>query len=436
MAGGVDWVMRFQQGRYQFSGDVGGSYLDGSAGAIERVQRSSVHYLQRPDYHQSDVDPTARSMRGWRARARGDKNAGNWLWGAEMAVESPGFETNDMGRVNGADDIDWNADINHRWTVPGAWFRGATVGVSTRGNLNFDGVRSNTGFSLFTRQSWRNFMTSSFNLNCQLRAESDVLTRGGPLMATPAGCEVNAGVNSSFAVATSWRVFANRFKTETGDWQFRVSAGLTLRPTSAVSLSIDPNCSQSRDTRQYLTAQSGGSAATFGQRYLFGTIRRSTFVLQIRANYTFTPNLTVEAYAEPFAASGQYSGIGELARARSRPLRIYGTAGTTRTPASNGSGFEVTDARNGQTFFVAAPDFNVLSFRSNLVMRWEWRPGSTLFLVWQQNRSTFCSPTDRRACPGSLRPGSLVGPGSLGAGFGTAGDNFLAVKFSYWLPVN
>lgn len=96
----------------------------------------------------------------------------------------------------------------------------------------------------------------------------------------------------------------------------------------------------------------------------------------------------------------------------------------------------MTDARNGQTFFVAAPDFNVLSFRSNLVMRWEWRPGSTLFLVWQQNRSTFCSPTDRRACPGSLRPGSLVGPGSLGAAFGTAGDNFLAVKFSYWLPVN
>ena len=138
-----------------------------------------------------------------------------------------------MGRVNGADDIDWNADINHRWTVPGAWFRGATVGVSTRGNLNFDGVRTNTGFSLFTRQSWRNFMTSSFNLNCQLRAESDVLTRGGPLMATPAGCDLNAGVNSSFAVATSWRVFANRFKTETGDWQFRVSAGLTLRPTSA-----------------------------------------------------------------------------------------------------------------------------------------------------------------------------------------------------------
>ena len=436
IAGGLDWVLRFQQGRYEVTGDVGGSYLDGSAAAVELIQRGAAHYLQRPDYRRSDVDPTARSMRGWRARLRADKNAGNWLWGAEMATESPGFETNDMGRVNGADDIDWNADINHRWTVPGRLFRGATVGISTRGNLNFDGVRTNTGLGLFTRQTWRNFLSTSFNVNCLFRAQSDVLTRGGPLMATPAGCGANVGLNSSFATATSWRVFANGFKNEAGDWQFRFSGGLTLRPVSAASVSVEPTYTQNRETRQYLGQVTGGPAATFGQRYLFGTIRQSTFVVQVRVNYTFSPNLTVEAYAEPFAASGKYSAIGELARARTRTLREYGTDGTVVTPKADGSGFDLADTRNGQTFFVTTPDFNVLSFRSNVVVRWEWRPGSTLFLVWQQNRSGFCSASDPRACPGSLRPGSLVGPGSVGDTFRATGDNFLAVKFSYWLPVN
>ena len=436
VAGGVDWLLRFQQGRYEISGDIGGSYLDGSALAVARVQGSPAHYFQRPDYRQTDLDPTARSLKGWRARLRGDKNAGNWLWGAEMAVESPGFETNDMGRLNGADDIDWIADITHRWTIPGRWFRAATVGVSTRGNLNFDGVRTNTGFSFFTSQTWRNFISSFFNVNCQLRAQSDILTRGGPLMATPAGCEVNGGLNSSFANATSWHLFANRFATEAGDWQFRLAGGFTVRPTSALSLSLDPNYSQSSDTRQYVGQVSGGSSATFGQRYLFGTIRRSTFVLQTRINYTFSPNVTVEVYAEPFAASGKYSRIGELSAARSRALRLYGTEGTAVVPAPDGTGFTVTDANNGQTFGVGSPDFNLLSFRSNVVFRWEWRPGSTLFLVWQQSRSTRCVPGDLGGCPGALRPGSLVGPRSLRESLGVPGDNFIAVKVSYWLPVN
>ena len=435
VAGGADWVLRFQKGRYEISGDIGGSYVEGDPAAITAIQTASARYFQRPDFRARDVDPTATSLTGLRARLRADKNAGNWLWGAEIATESPGFEANDMGRVQNADDIDWNADINHRWTVPGRLFRSATVGIATAGNLNYDGVLTNTRFTLFTRQGWRNFMSSSFNVNCVVRAQSDALTRGGPLMATPAGCETNASVSSSFASTTSWRIGGNVFRNEAGDWQFRLNGGFTVRPTSALSLSLEPNYSQNRDHRQYVTTIDGGLPTTYGQRYVFGSIRRSTLVAQIRVNYTISPNLTIEGYAEPFAASGKYTQLGELEAPRTRALREYGQDGTVITAQSDGV-LQVTDSRNGQSFEVPVPDFNVLSFRSNVVVRWEWRPGSTLFVVWQQNRSTFCVPGDPRACPGGLRPGSLIGPGSLREALGTTGDNFLAVKLSYWLPLS
>lgn len=434
IGGAVDWVLRFQGGRYEVTGDVGGSVVEGTAAAITAIQTSSRHYLQRPDFHHSHVDPAATVFRGAQARLRLDKRAGNWLGGAELSTESPGFETNDMGRLQGADDIDWNADIHHRWTVPGALFRAATVGVFARGNLNYDGTRTQTGISLFTNQTWKNFMGSSVNLNCNLRAQSDILTRGGPLMGTPAGCEANVGVNSSFATKTSWRAFANGYRSEDRDWQFRIAGGVTLRPTSALSVSVDPNFSRSLDHRQYLTTLAGGRAGTYGSRYVFGAITRSTLVAQVRLNYTFSPSLTVEAYAEPFAASGRYRGIGELSAPRSRHVLAYGTGETTIT-ATFPDSVVVHDAATGTTFGVPTPDFSALSFRSNLVLRWEWRPGSTLFLVWQQNRSRFCTPGDPASCPGGLVPGRSVGPGSLGDALGARGDNFLAFKLSYWLPV-
>ncbi len=434
VGGAVDWVLRFQGGRYEITGDIGGSSVEGSAAAITAIQASSRHYLQRPDFQYRHLDPTARSLRGLQARIRVDKNAGNWLGGAEVATESPGFETNDMGRIQGADDIDWNADINHRWTVPGRLFRGATVGLFTRGNLNYDGVRTQTLVSLFTNQTWKNFMSSSVNVSCNLRAQSDVLTRGGPLMGTPAGCEGNVGLNSSFASKTAWRAFANVYHSEDGDWQYRISGGFTLRPTSALSVSVDPNFSSSLDHRQYITALALGRAGTYGTRYLFGAIRRTTIVAQIRLNYTFSPNLTLEAYAEPFAAGGSYRGVGELSAPRSRRVLAYGTGGTTILATSPDS-LTVRDGVTGTTFGAPTPDFNALSFRSNLVLRWEWRPGSTLFLVWQHNRARFCTASDPGSCPGGLRPGSLVGPGALGDALGARGDNFLAFKISYWLPV-
>jgi hypothetical protein len=191
------------------------------------------------------------------------------------------------------------------------------------------------------------------------------------------------------------------------------------QPNDRITIGTEPRYVRSSDPRQYLSTLDGGSDATFGGRYVFGFIERSEISAPLRLNYSFTPDVSLQLYAEPFAASGRYSDIGELAAARTFDLRLYGTDGTTIERDEEGD-YTITDGDD--EFTIGNPDFNTLSFRSNLVFRWEWRPGSTLFVVWQANRSSFSDD------------GSPVDLGSMFDAFGAAGQNILSVKLTYWLP--
>jgi hypothetical protein len=159
----------------------------------------------------------------------------------------------------------------------------------------------------------------------------------------------------------------------------------------------------------------GGRPETFGRRYVFGAVQRREVALRLRANLFLTPDLSLEAYAEPFASSGSFSGFGELERAGGRTLRRYGASSRL-----DDGGLALMD---GDTpLRLDDPDFNLRSFRSNVVLRWEWRPGSTLFLVWQQNRSTD-----------SAR-GNVLAPRFLGDALSSPGGHSFALKLSWWFP--
>jgi len=242
-------------------------------------------------------------------------------------------------------------------------------------------------------------------------------------MMTPQAWNYVFRLGNSFGAKTSWNARIYYGEDELGGETYRLSGGLSVRPSTRFQLSVTPNYLRAISPRQYVDSASGGSGATYGTRFLFAFIDQSTFLLQLRANYTIAPELTLELYAEPFAASGKYFGFGELAAARTYRLREYGTSGTTLARDSSGN-YLITDNGGADSIFVANPDFNVLSFQSNAVLRWEWRPGSTLYLVWQQSRGSFD------------QSGRLVGFRDLLDSFGAQGDNFLAVKISYWIPVN
>jgi len=143
---------------------------------------------------------------------------------------------------------------------------------------------------------------------------------------------------------------------------------------------------------------------------------------RFRLNYALTPNFTIEGYAEPFAATGEFRDFGELPAARSRDLRTYGSPGSGTTITQSAGGYTVTDGI--QSFQLPGLDFSRLSFRSNLVLRWEWLPGSTAYLIWQQNR--FDSDIVARR----------IDAGDLWDAARAAGDDIFVIKVSYWFGLN
>ncbi|MGC4084093.1 MAG: hypothetical protein QM736_18785 [Vicinamibacterales bacterium] len=151
---------------------------------------------------------------------------------------------------------------------------------------------------------------------------------------------------------------------------------------------------------------------------MFGVVDRTTLSAQFRVSYTFKPDLTLDVYAEPFAASGRYTAFGETIRPREKNLRMYGTDGTTIVRLANGD-YRVTDGAS--SFTITNRDFNTRSYRSNVVLKWEWRPGSILYAVWQQNRAS------------QTTEGAHVGVDDLFDSWSAPGDNIFLVKSTIWL---
>jgi hypothetical protein len=421
VSGIVDGRLRWNGGQYDVSAYAGFSHVSGDSLAILRLQRSSRRYFQRPDAGHVEVDPSRTALGGLLLGINHSKMRGRWLWDVDYSEQRPGLELNDVGQQGSADYRYLSANFRHRQTEPGPLFRSYNVGLYPEAQWNFDGVRN-----LFTLGMWswgqlRNYWGFEMALVRVTRALSDDLTRGGPLMGTGAGWLTEAELSGNPANRTRWIVEANLERDELGGWGMELAADLSLRPGPRWELSIQPGWARGVISRQYVQERDGGPEATFGRRYVFAHVEQNEVAAQIRLNYALSPDLTLETYLEPFASSGRFYDFGELRAARSRDLRAYGEEGTTITVDPETGERRVTDGT--AEFTLQNPDFDVRSFRSNAVLRWEWRPGSTLFVVWQQNRG--------REVPRWSR----LGPDDLFDSLSARGENFLALKATYWLPV-
>jgi hypothetical protein len=418
LTGAAEWRLRFKKGEYLAFGTVGFSHVTGDTTAILRLQRSSAHFFGRPDETYSKVDPSRTSLNGTYTSIGASKNAGKWLFSGNVYGESPGLEINDAGRIGAADDRGFNLSGQYRHTVPGKRLRYWNVGVNDYNEWNYGGVRQSTFLQVFSNVTWSNFWNTGWQLSYLPAALLDNLTRGGPLMGYGRNWQLDGGISGNPSKKTQWRVAPSVGGDEMGGWTAILSGGLSFRPGNQIEFSVDPSYQRFVSPRQFYTTLSNGSEATFGKRYIFSYIERSQLSAQLRLNYAIKPALTLETYAEPFASSGRFYRIGELPRPKSYSLREYGTDGTSITRFDSDS-IVVTDGAT--RFRLPVRDFNVLSMRSNFVLRWEWRPGSTAYLVWQQNRGD------------QTVSGRLVRPGSLIDAITASGDNVFAMKVNYWI---
>ncbi len=418
---GSDALFRFKRGQYELQSYGSITYLDGTPAAIERQQLSSVRYLQRPDKTYAPLDRTRTTLQGYKAGASFERTGGShWLWNYSTDIESPGFETNDIGRIRAADGIRSDVTVRYRETQPGKVLRNYSIGISQNNEWNTGGDRQGGSVRANINTQFVNFWTATLATGPTFRTESMFLTRGGPLMQTPRGWTTTATFKNRASAQTGWSSSLTWTPDEDGGRLLNVSGAVSLRPGPRWQLSITPTHIRETDTQQYATALNGGRPETYGRRYIFAFIDRRTVSSQFRLNYTLKPDLNLDFYAEPFAASGRYYDFGELSAAGSSDRLLYGTSGTVLTLNADGTR-TITDG--SATFAMKNYDFNVRSYRSNIVLRWEWRPGSTLYLVWQQDRQAT-TPFGAHAGIGDMF-NSLTVPGS----------NFFVVKTSFWLPI-
>jgi hypothetical protein len=429
-AGAADVNLRLADRTWNVAARLGFSHIQGDTAAILLAQRSSARYFQRPDAETYRVDPTRTSLTGVNSFVELQRTGGGrWLPTLFLGTESPGFELNDAGRLGTADGITAVGQLTYRQNQPRTrLLRQYSVSMSHENEWNYDRDRQFGAIRSDASLEFKNFWTLNLTAWHDVNSFDERLTRGGPLMGTPTS---NVGIiqlSNAFGANTRWNARIYHGVNQFGSPTTRYSGGITFRPTPRWQLSVDPNYLHFVDSRQYITTRPDGRPETYSRRYIFSFIDQDIFQMSLRANYTFKPDLSLEVYAQPFAASGRYYDFGELPAPRALELRYYGTDGTTATKNEDGS-ITVTDpavpAAGGgpTTFTLPLRDFNIRSLRSNMVVRWEYRPGSTLFLVWQQDRSA------------SEQHGRRISVGDVFDGFSASGNNFFAVKATFWLPV-
>lgn len=414
-------LLRFDGGKYEFRASGGGSFLNGSQKAVERWQRSSSHYAQRPDRDYDPLDPTRTSMAGWSVQMNIDKVSGrHWIWNANTKIDSVDFEVNDFAQLNGADGWMTNANLRWRETQPGRIFRAYYIQGDVSTDTTLRQVLQTGRVRGTFNVTWLNYWTSAVQLIRDLETNSVSLTRGGPLMGRGPGWTLNANAGNRASNRTRLSGAMTFQQNDDGLDVKRFSGTFSVRPGPRYQFSVGPFYDRVTEPQQYITTMSGGRPETYNSRYIFSFIDRSTMSMEFRLGLTLRPDLNLDVYGEPFAASGHYYDYGELLEPGSRDRLKYGTSGTSLVINPDGS---QSVTAGSSSFNLRNRDFNTLSFRSNVVLRWEWRTGSTLYVVWQQDKSDSEVLGTRVGIDDAFR--SVTAPGA----------NIFLIKTSFWIPV-
>jgi len=433
---GVDGELWWKNRTYHLMGNLAVSNTAGDPLAIERLQRSSARYFQRPDRQSggngifSDLlDPTGSALRGYGGYLRMAKDAGDWQWEGAANYRSPGFEVNDAAFLTRADFFWTLANVMRRWNTPTRHYRNWTAIVGGQHEYNFDGDRTGAQLHAFSGGQLANYWNAAVYAEWYPQVSDDRLTRGGPVVRRPGGRLLHARMSTDSRKPIVFSTRYNNLTDTDGGWYHAVDGSVQFRPRPNVQLSLGPNFSRQYSTTQFVLRRNDSTATHFfGQRAVFADLEQNRLSMSTRLNWTFTPRLSLEVFAQPFVFAGDYSRFKEFTGTRTTETMAYGedfgtlcfdAAGNSFTADPNGD-CATAAGRSPQAFSFRNPDLNVRSLRGNAVLRWEYRPGSTLFFVWQQQRA------------GAEAYGDFELSRDAGAIFRQRADNIFVVKASYW----
>jgi hypothetical protein len=420
--GGVDgWTFLDRDKEWVVTGWAAGSQVRGNAAALRELQENSVHYFQRPDAPHVRLDTASTSLSGWAARFHLNKQKGDWFSNSGLGLISPGYESNDLGFMSRAGVINMHAGAGRAWRKPGKVFRYAELIGAIFQSSNWDGDLTGRGVWQSQYVQFLNYWTFNLSHAYNPSTWNDRRTRGGPLMPNDPGYEINVNLGSDARKQVMVTMFAGRYHQHAQDYDAWAGGEITFRPVANLSLSFGPSFNWNREPLQWVDTYDDPTAAgTYGKRYVFADLEYTDVSAAIRLNWTFTPKLSLQVYAQPLISSGAYRGFKALARPRSLAFDQYGAGGSTIVRTGSDYVLDADGSGPAPSYTLEVPDFSVHSLRGNSVLRWEYLPGSAIYLVWTQNR-------EEEEEMGGFRLGR-----SMSRMMRSRPDNIFMIKISYW----
>ncbi len=375
------------------------SHVLGDSSAIKETQESSARYFQRPDATYVNYDPSRKSLSGHAGIVEFGKGGnGSWRYTTWVNWRSPGFEINDAGFQRRSDDIFQVIWVGYRYYKPFGIFKEISLNFNQWSGWDFGMNNKYSGTNINVNTRFKNQWSYSFGLNRDFAQRSNNILRGGPSMLLPGGNNIWTSLSTDYSRKFSAGASFNLYKGDEGANDFRnLNLRLTWTPLNALNISVLPFYSKNNTMLQYIKT----SSMQGDSRYIFASLEQETIGLPIRINYGITPDLTIQYYGQPFISAGKYTRYKMITdpKADNYQGRFRNYSEAQLGYNSDNEVFNVDEDLNGTVdYSFDKRDFNAFYFISNLIIRWEYLPGSSVYLVWSQKRSDYQSL-------GTFRPG-------------------------------
>jgi hypothetical protein len=418
LTGGLDFTQYFKKKTYMFNVNTAFSQISGTELAMVRAQRSSARYFQRPGSHIA-LDSTRTSLSGNGGRVQFQKQGeGHLNYLAALLWKTPGLELNDMGYLREADQLLSVLWVGYRLWEPKSFYRSININSNQYSAWDFAGKHLMDGANVNGNINLKNYWSVAGGTELNINVVANTMLRGGPVMRLP-------GTWSSwFNVSTDNRKklvaeiqFNSSCTFKDGGQTFNFSPGITYKPTNNLVLSLSPSYMKSFDELQYVDQTSYGSQ----DRYIFASIDQKVLSMSLRVNFNLSPDLTLQYWGQPFIASGKYYDFKYITNQMASDYHDrFITLTSDQATLVDDEYYSIDENKDlTEDYTIGKPDFNVQEFLSNMVIRWEYNPGSAVYLVWSQTRSGYNSS------------GIMDFSNNMGDLFKERPHNVFLVKFSY-----
>ncbi|HVU25326.1 MAG TPA: DUF5916 domain-containing protein [Opitutus sp.] len=414
VTGGLDLTQYWNDRAYFFEARSLMTRIAGAPAAITGLMRDFVHNYQRPDADYLAVDPSARSLEGNAGHVRSGKGSGRWRFFGDVSWRSPGVDFNDLGYLATADFVRAAAQVEYFSAEPGAALRRRDVWLRATSTRDYGGEILEHELRLGTEFAGLNNWILSTDLRMQAERLDTRVLRGGPALQRPVRVPVWVYFQSDGGRSTQVKFNGGGSVAADGSHYWQVGPEVMHRFGDRLRVGVEVDYTENKAESMY----AGQADAATATHYLMGRMEQRTLSSELRVQANFSPTLSLSYYAGPYASTGRFNRFKEVVAPRAaRDDDRFAWIAAQKTA----DGYEATNGT--ETFSFADPDFHWRELKSNLVLRWEFRPGSAVYAVWSQHRA------DARDT------GAFDGTGEYRRLLEAHPDNTLLVKVSYWFSI-